>query len=359
MTMPRQDLARLVIAVLVILGMIAGSLWVMRPFVLATLWATMIVVATWPLMVRLERRFRRRGPAVAVMTVILLLVLVVPLVAGILAIAGNLDRVLAWVRDVNENGLPPLSPAIRDLPLVGARIGDAWDRASGPHGLAAFLAPHANTAIRWIAAKAGGVGTMLVHFVITVIIAAILYAKGETAASGVLRFCRRLAGVRGENSARLAAQAIRSVALGVVVTALAQSLFGGIGLAIAQVPLFPVLTAVMLLLAIAQLGPLPVLVPAVIWLFASGSTGWGIFLAVWSLVAASLDNVLRPVLIKRGVDLPLLLVIAGVIGGLIAFGVVGLFIGPVLLAVTYRLLEAWTEEPGPGETPPASVTGPR
>ena len=185
---------------------------------------------------------------------------------------------------------------------------------------------------------------VLVGFLLVVVFSAILYASGEAGASTVLRFGRRLAGERGENSVILAGQAIRGVALGVGVTAIVQTVLGGIGLAIAGVPFAALLSAVMLMLCIAQLGPGLILFPAVGWMFWMGDTGWGSFLLVWSLVVASIDNFLRPVLIKKGADLPLLLIFAGVIGGMLGFGLIGLFIGPVALAVTYTLFEAWIDD---------------
>ena len=180
------------------------------------------------------------------------------------------------------------------------------------------------------------------------IIAAILYSKGEVAAGGVLKFARRFGHKRGEEVVLLAGQAIRGVALGVIVTAIVQSLMAGLGLWVAGVPRPGLLIAVMFVLGVAQLGPLPVLLPAVIWLYWSGSVGWAVALFVWMIIVGALDNVLRPILIRRGVDLPLLLIITGVIGGLIAFGVIGLFIGPVILAVTYTLLQSWINENGRG-----------
>jgi predicted PurR-regulated permease PerM len=134
------------------------------------------------------------------------------------------------------------------------------------------------------------------------------------------------------------------VALGVVVTALAQALLGGIGLLIASVPFAAVLTALMFILAVAQIGAAPVFVIPVIWLYWTGSTGWGTFLLVWTIVVSGIDNVLRPMLIRKGAKLPLLLVFAGVVGGLIAFGLIGIFIGPIVLAVGYTLLKAWVEQ---------------
>jgi predicted PurR-regulated permease PerM len=142
----------------------------------------------------------------------------------------------------------------------------------------------------------------------------------------------------------LAGQAVRGVALGVVVTALVQSILGGIGLAIAGVPFAAVLTAVMFMLAIAQIGAVPVLALAVVWTYWSVGTGWGTFLLIWTVVVGSMDNFLRPFLIKKGADLPLLLIFIGVVGGLIAFGIIGLFVGPVVLAVAHKLLTAWVDE---------------
>jgi predicted PurR-regulated permease PerM len=184
---------------------------------------------------------------------------------------------------------------------------------------------------------------MAVQFLLSVMISAILYSNGEMASEGGRRFVRRLGGPRGEDALILAGKAVRGVALGVVVTALVQSILGGIGLAVAGVPAAGILTAVMFILCVAQVGAGVVLIPAVIWLYWSGHNVWGTVLLVVSILVLSLDNFLRPMLIKKGADLPLVLILTGVIGGLIAFGIIGIFIGPVVLAVTYRLLEAWVE----------------
>jgi predicted PurR-regulated permease PerM len=190
----------------------------------------------------------------------------------------------------------------------------------------------------------GGLGGMLIQFLLVVTISAILYSSGEDAAKMVRSFGRRLAGERGEGAMVLAGQAIRAVALGVGVTAIVQTGLGGLGLVIAGVPFAAILSAVMLMLCIAQIGPSLVLFPAVGWMFWQGETGWAMFLLVWSLIVVSIDNVLRPMLIKRGADLPLLLIFAGVIGGLLSFGLIGIFVGPVALAVTYTLVQAWLSE---------------
>ena len=204
-----------------------------------------------------------------------------------------------------------------------------------------MVTPYVKKTLLLFAAKAGSTGITVVHFLLTMIVSIILYAKGESFRNGVLSFARRLAGQQGADVAVLAGKAVRAVVLGVVVTALIQTAIGGVGLFIAGVPAAGLLTAVMLILCLAQLGPILVLVPSVLWLYWSGQPAWGTVLLVLSIFASTIDNFLRPVLIRKGIDLPLLLIFAGVIGGLIGFGVIGLFIGPVILAVAYTLLKSW------------------
>jgi predicted PurR-regulated permease PerM len=174
----------------------------------------------------------------------------------------------------------------------------------------------------WSLAKLGGVGITLIQFALTLIGVVFFYRNGEALAIRVRRFAYRLAGEQGESSVVLAALAT-------------------LGLAVAGVPSVAILAVVMIVTGIAQLGPMPVLIPAVIWLYLQGDTWRATGLLIWSAFVSVIDNVLRPILIRRGADLPIMLVFVGVIGGLVAFGVVGLFIGPVVLAVGYRLLEAW------------------
>jgi predicted PurR-regulated permease PerM len=344
-----RDLARITFAVLFIGGLLGASLWILRPFLGPTIWATMVVVATWPLMLRLQGLlWGKRSLAVAVMTLLLLLLFVVPLVLAVITIVGNADRLVEWAKLATTYTLPDVPPAwLVNLPVVGGVAERAWEQAShlGLGDLLRRLTPYAGDVTRWFVAEVGSVGVLLFQFVLTVIIAAVLYAHGEAGAEQARRFARRLAGERGDGAVVLAGGAIRGVALGVGVTALVQALLGGIGVALAGVPFATLLAALMFMLCIAQIGPIPVLLGAAAWAFYDGSTGWAIFLGVWGVLVGTLDNVLRPWLIKMGADLPLLLIFAGVIGGLLAFGLVGIFVGPVLLAVAYTLLEAWIHEP--------------
>jgi predicted PurR-regulated permease PerM len=344
MAEPRHDLTRTTLAVLFIGGLMAASFWVLRPFLLAIVWAMTLVIATWPLMLRVQRyAANRRGPAVLVMTLALLLILIVPFWLAISTIVANIDRIRELLRTVLTLRVPPPPDWLAGLPMVGSWASDAWGQltSSGISDLAPKLTPYAGDLTEWFAAAVGGLGGMFVQFLLTIAVAAIMYSGGERAAAIVLRFGHRLGGDRGEDAVRLAGQAIRSVALGVVVTALAQSLIGGIGLAVVGVPFAAVLTALMFVLCLAQIGATVVLVPAIGWLYYSGATLGGTVLVVFTIAATVTDSVLRPLLIRRGADLPMLLILAGVIGGLMAMGLLGIFIGPTVLAIAYTLLNAW------------------
>jgi predicted PurR-regulated permease PerM len=353
----QRDLARIVLSVLGIGLLIMGSLWVLRPFLLALLWATMIAVSTWPLLLGLQRRLGgRRGAAVAVMTIGLLLVLFVPLYGAISTIVEESDRIAELARALPDWRVPPPPAWVASLPAVGQRVTAAWQElaALSHDELAGRVTPYLTTALAWFAKRAGSFGTLVLDFLLTVVIAAILYAKGEAAADGLRRFFRRLSDERGEAIVELAGKAVRAVALGVVVTAAIQTALAGIGLVIAGVPFAGFLTAIVLVLCIAQIGPLLPLVPGVIWLYSTGAPGRGTVLLVFTVVAVAIDNVLRPLLIKRGADISLLLILPGVIGGLLWLGVIGLFVGPVVLAVTSNLMQGWISS-GLGETAPGGA----
>jgi predicted PurR-regulated permease PerM len=344
MSIDSRDLTRNVLGVLTILLLIVSSLWILKPFLLATIWATTIVVATWPLMLKVEKRLGgKRALAVTVMVVIMLLAFVLPLAAAVSSIATHTDQIVGFVSTLPERDIPPLPEWVRSLPVVGTKIADAWDRASatGMKQLLAQLSPYARNVGAWILAQAGSLGAAFVQFALTVVLAAVLYSSGETVAAGLRRFGRRLGGDRGENAIVLAGQTVRGVALGVVVTALVQTALAAVGLLISGVPFWTLLTGIIFILCIAQLGPLPVLIPVVIWTYSTHGAGWGTLVLVWSAAVGIVDNFLKPILIKRGADLPLLLIFAGVIGGLLGFGVIGLFVGPVMLGVTYTLLSEW------------------
>ena len=361
MIVPPTDLTRTTLAVLTLGVLIAGSLWVLEPFLPSLLWATMLVVATWPLMRGVERRLGgRRSAAVTAMTLAILLLFVAPLTVAIAALAQNADTLVGWSRSLEGIAVPAPPAWLDRIPLAGESLERRWAAlaALSPAELSARLTPHVGGAARWLLANIGGMGLVFIHCLLTVVLAAILYARGEDAAAGLTAFAVRLAGDRGGRVVLLSGQAVRGVALGVIGTALIQSSLAGLGLLASGVPYPGILTAIAFLLCVAQLGPLLVLLPACGWLYWSDQTGWAAALLAWSVAVGLMDNVLRPLLIRRGADLPLLLIFGGVIGGLVAFGVIGLFIGPVLLAVTWTLLVDWVASgapTAPGSDSPAGT----
>jgi len=342
-----RDITSIVLAVLFIGGLIGSSLWILSPFLGPAIWATTLVVSTWPLMTAIQKRlWGRRSLAITLMTIVIFCVFIVPLGLAINAIVSHSEQIVGWVKALATFKIPPPPAWLVSIPLVGGKAAELWERiaASGIEDFVVMAAPYAGGVIKWFVAKIGGFGILFVQFLLTVIFAIILYANGEKIAKVVRAFGRRLAGPRGEHSVRLAGTAIRGVALGVVLTALSQTAVGGIGLAVCGIPFAAVLTAAMFMLAIAQIGAILVMIPSVAWLYWSGSTGWGTVLLVWTIVVGTMDNVIRPILIKRGANLSLMLVFTGVVGGLIAFGLIGIFVGPVVLAVAQALLGAWMED---------------
>ncbi len=343
-TQDQPNLTRTTLAVLFIGILTIACFLVVRPFLSPLIWAAMAVIATWPLFIKLQAKlWGKRWLALLVMIVLLLLLLIVPVCFAIMTILDKADDIVGWFRSLSTVKIPPAPVWLHKIPMAGQWLVDHWDRfaSSSPQELSKQGAPYASKAVAWFVSQAGNFGLLLLHFFLSVVIAAVLYIHGESAAAAVRSFARRLAGQQGEEVAILSAKAVRGVALGIVITALVQSSLGGLGLFFAGVPAAVLLTALMLILCIMQVGPSLVLVPAVIWLFWSGETVTASIFAVWALFVSTIDNFLRPILIRKGADLPLLLILTGVFGGLIAFGIIGLFIGPVILAVCYTLLRAW------------------
>ncbi|HSB36550.1 MAG TPA: AI-2E family transporter, partial [Thermoanaerobaculia bacterium] len=236
---PKKDLVRTVLQVLFVGLLIGASFWILRVFIGAVVWATMIAVSTWPLMRALERfLFGKRKLAVAGMTVVLLGAVLGPFLGAVAAIVANVDDIAAFARKLPAYQLPPAPAFLRKIPLAGAEISRLWDQAAtaGVPALLKEASPYVGDVARWFASRVGSVSALLVELLLTIVIAAVMYAKGETAAQGLRAFARRLAGPRGEGVVDLAGGAIRGVAMGVVLTALVQSILAGAGLLVAGVP---------------------------------------------------------------------------------------------------------------------------
>lgn len=348
--MPQAELFRRTISLLTIGLLVVGSFLVLFAFLPAMVWAATIVVSTWPLLLRLEKRFDgRRGPAVAVMTGSIIVLIIIPVLAMVLVIADHTDDVTRITQALAASGLPDAPAWTAKIPVVGRKLQDRWAALAAlpPDALREQLAPQARIATAWLVDKLGNVLGVIAQLLLTATVCGIFYKSGEHIAERTLAFARRLGGRDGEQVAVLASRAVRGVATGVIVTAVIQTILTGIALSLAGVPGVGLLCAIAFLFCLAQLGPTLVLLAATGWIYWSGHTTTAIVMFVASLAIGALDNVLRPILIKKGADLPLLLVFAGVIGGIFSFGILGVFVGPVLLAVTKTLFDVWI---APAET---------
>lgn len=369
MDMRPFDVTRTTLGVACLVGLVGSSFTVLQPFVPSIIWAVTLVVATWPALRLLQRvMFGSRLVAVSLMTLLLVAIVVAPFGVAVSTIVNHSDEIVQMANDFTTMDLPMAPPWVGDIPMVGDWLTETWNHLASQDlvGLLADARPYVGRATSTFVGLAGSAGQIFVQMLLTILVSAIMFAQGEAAADAALRFGHRIAGERGQNSVILAGQAIRGVALGVVGTALIQTLIGGIGLWVTGVPLAGILVALTLICCIVQLGPGPVVIPATIWLFYVGNTTHGIVMAVFTAVVLLADNVVRPLLIRAGAKLPLLLILAGVLGGLLAFGLIGLFAGPAMLAVTYTLLMAWLRDdtleaalPPPMPGAPPLATPPR
>lgn len=351
-----RDIPQVLLSVLFLSLIIISCLWVVQPFILSFAWAGTVVIATWPVLLRLQRLlFGKRALAVLVMTLLLFLLFVIPIALLVNSLVDNSTPLIKVI--TSGNFTPPDLAWLNSVPLIGDKLYTGWHNLLEMGGTAIMvkIRPYLGTTTTWFVGQAAHIGKLLVYCGLMLLFSALLYWRGEQVAYGFRHFATRLAAKRGDAAVILAGQAIRAVALGVVVTALAQAVLGGIGLAVSGVPYAALLTVVMIFTCLVQLGPLLVLVPSIIWLYWSGDTTWGTVLLVWSCVVGTMDNFIRPLLIRMGADLPMILILSGVIGGLVAFGMIGLFIGPVLLAVSWRLYDAWVNEAPPPPKDPDLV----
>ncbi|MFP3019282.1 MAG: AI-2E family transporter YdiK [Arsenophonus sp.] len=343
---PHNDLPKFVFSIIAILLMIIACTWVLKPFILGFLWAGMVVIATWPLFKKIETKlWNKKWLASIIMTLLIVLVFVIPFAILIGSIIQNSGPLIEWAKSPAEIRSSELL-WLKNLPFIGNKLFFSWNTliANSGNTLILKLQPYVGEATSWILEQAINAGRFIFHLVVMLLFSGCLYLKGETVILSIRHFAIRLAGTRGDVAILLAGQSIRAVALGVVITALIQAITCGIGLTLANIPYAAILTILIFTCCVAQLGPLLIMIPSIIWLFWSGNTSWGIILIIWSIIVATMDSILRPFLIKIGANLSMILILIGVIGGILSFGVIGLFIGPVVLAVSHNLLTTWVNE---------------
>ncbi len=318
---------------------------ILRPFISAALWAVILCFTTWPLFLSLDGALGgRRSLAALIATLILFMTIAAPVVVLGMTLASNVADLAAAAQRLIYEG-PPSPPAwLAGIPMVGPRIADYWKVLNG--GTAERLAELAKLlpVAKRVALDAGRtLGSGIFQVVLSLLIAFFFYRDGEAAAGRLSATINRIGGTEGNRLLEVAGATIRAVVYGILGTALVQGVLAAIGFAIAGVPGAALLGFFTFILSTIPGGTHLIALPAAFWLYHQGSTGWAIFMLVWGVIVGSIDNVVRPFLISRGgATTPLIFVMLGVLGGASALGLIGLFLGPTILAVGYSLLEEWS-----------------
>jgi predicted PurR-regulated permease PerM len=322
------------------------SLTLIAPFIGVMIWAVILAVAIYPLYVWLRARFGGRGWLASLLITLVALALVLgPTAALVMSFAESIQSLASGL----ESGtirVPAPPDSVAGWPIVGEQLHRIWMLAStnlestlqtyGPR-----LLPAGNIAL----GKIAGLGISVLLFAVSVLIAAFLYGPGPRYAEDARHFARRISADRGAHFVDLAGATIRNISRGVIGVAVLQAIYAGIVLALFGVPGAGVIAFAVLLLCIVQIGPLLVVAPAIVWAWmtmdAGAAAGFTVALAPLLLI----DNLLKPYLMARGLETPMLVIVIGVIGGTISYGLIGLFLGPVVLSVLYELMIAWIRTP--------------
>jgi predicted PurR-regulated permease PerM len=327
----------------VLLLLFAGCLLVLRPFASALLWAVVLCFSSWPLYRRVLKLLRgRRTLAALFMALGMIVVMLLPFVIIGATLADNVEELTSSTKTWMAAG-PPKPPAwLVKIPAVGQQVAERWqvlatDNAKLLEATKRLIEPVG--ALLLLASVAIGGG--LVQLALSIFIAFFLFRDGVAIGERVTAAVQRIGGARGTHLLEVAGNTVRGVVYGILGTGLVQALMAGLGFVIAGVPGAALLALLTFFLSVVPVGPPLVWVPAALWLFYQGKTGWGIFMLVWGVIVSSVDNVVKPWLISQGSDLPFILIFFGVLGGALMFGFIGVFIGPTLLAVGYRLVEEW------------------
>ena len=340
------------LAQILLLGLLTACIWVLMPFLSALFWAAVLAFATHPIMRLLTRLLKgNTSLAAAILTSVWVLLIALPLVWLGFNIADYIREGMELVKNLRVEGLPEAPTWLSSIPLVGERLVAYWNTLDEQGtALLTTIKPYTGQLGNWLLARSARIGGGVLELALSVVLVFFFYRDGPRLAHFVQELLQRLIGDRAQHYANLIAGTIQSVVNGVIGTAIAQALVALFGFWVAGVPGAIFLAILTFMLSLIPMGPPLVWAPAAAWLFWQDQVGMGIFLALWGfLVISSVDNILKPYLISRGGNLPLVVVLMGVFGGLFAFGFMGLFLGPTLLAVAYSLLSDWiaTNQPAP------------
>jgi predicted PurR-regulated permease PerM len=341
------------LAALVLAG---GCLLVLKPFLSSLLWAAILVYATWPAYRALKERLRLSpGAAALVMVVVAFLVIGLPLAFATPTTREEIEALKGAVESLLTRGLPGFGAWIDRIPYIGHILTEHLAGFDfGISGLTELLSPYAGTLAQQGLGILLAVLSGIAEVFLAIILAFFLYRDGPAIAARIEAALGRVAGDRTRHLVQLTGDVTRGVVYGLLGTAVAQGVLTTFGLWIAGVPRPVLLGVIAGCMSIMPIGAPVVWIPSALWLFTQGQNGWAIFLILYgALGISSADNFIRPWLISRGADLPLLLVLLGALGGVFAFGFLGLFLGPVLLAVGFTLLKDWADESAPELEPKA------
>ena len=338
-----------IISVVILLTLLGGCFLVLRPFLSALLWAAVLCFSTWPIYKRLLWLVRgHRTLAALLMSILMIVVVLLPFVVIAAAVGDNVRDLTTAANEWINAGVPSPPHWLGKIPLFGHGAVEHWqalasDRARLIEESKKLIEPLSVTLL--VIGKI--VGSGLVALALSILIALFFFRDGESLAQNLDAMIERIAGDRGHRLLTLAGATVRGVVYGILGTALVQSVMAGIGFLIAGVPGAGMLALLTFFLSVVPIGPPLIWVPATLWLFHEGQTGWAIFMFLWGIGVSSIDNVVKPWLISQGSDMPFILILFGVLGGALAFGFIGVFLGPVLLAVVYRIIAEWVVEPAP------------
>lgn len=337
-------------ATAILLLLLIGCLAVLRPFLSAILWALILSFATWPVYAWLERMLKgRRGLAALLTTLLLALIVLMPLVIAGSSLTDEFGQTVAWVRTAMNEGPPDPPDWIASIPVIGEYLYRYWaGLAHNNSQLLSEFGKYLLPASEWLLSGLKSLGQGTLQLALSLFIAYFFYRDGSDGAKRLSAMAVRLWGDRALRLIDVAAATMQGVVYGIIGTGIVQALLTGFGLWIAGVPGAFLLGFATFFLSLVPIGPPLVWVPAALWLFYNGATGWGVFLLLWgALAVGSADNIIKPYFISRGSDLPFILTFLGALGGVISFGFLGLFLGPTLLAVGYNIIRDWTRIESP------------
>jgi predicted PurR-regulated permease PerM len=322
-----------------------SSFLLLRPFISIAIWSVVLTVALYPAYAWLVGLLGgRRRLAAGLLTVVSLLIVIGPATWLVLGLIDSL-RILSENLDLSTLALPPPPQTVKSWPLIGDQVFQFWDLASNNIQAALTkIAPYLKPIGSSLLQIAASTGTGAVKFFIAIIVAGFLYSPAPALVDAIRKFSHTLASGRGEEFVQLAGATIRAVSRGVIGISALQAFFAGLGLLVAGIPGASLITSAVLVLGIIQIGPAIVLIPLIIWSWTAMETTTALLFTAYMIPVSLLDNALRPLLMGRGLQTPTLVILIGVIGGTISFGITGLFLGPIILAVIWELLVAWVRE---------------